>query len=355
MNSTLGEEYMLSLSKDSNVNEEDKKIVLRGKSVAVTNPLFLKALRQFDYRKVTALYQKDDLSLLKYYYDHNLAKKDKVILLQPEFYVERFAETFVNKRYLKAIERDKYLAYSAGEQFFDIDNYPLDGEYMYALLADNRLYIAPLSEVVNHSHLVAGLPVKAVGNAFFKDGCLLTLSNNSGHYKPTAEQMVAGLEWFVQNTQNPFLFEDHSQFSPTSLHYGIRHFKANDYVMYSKMGVTTPPLSPEEVEFQINYALQRKSLIEDQFADSEGSDDSESEDEMGYDELAPISHEDDEFEITTSLPPPIVVSEDTTPTTTSATAPAKTESSFSHQYTGLYKNLSSCRFARMKRRWDLTK
>ncbi|OJV96724.1 MAG: hypothetical protein BGO43_00430 [Gammaproteobacteria bacterium 39-13] len=341
---------MLSLSKDSNVNEEDKKRALRGKSVAVTNPLFLKAIRQFDYRKITALYQKDDLLLLKYYYDHNLAKKDKVILLQPEFYVERFAETFVNKHYLKAIEREKYLTYSAGEQFFDIDNHPLDGEYMYALLADNRLYIAPLSEVVNHSHLVAGLPVKAVGNAFFKDGCLVTLSNNSGHYKPTAEQMVAGLEWFVQNTQDPFLFEDHSQFSPTSLHYGIRHFNANDYVKQSKMGITTPPLSPDEVELQINNALQRK----DQFADLEGSYDSvsENEDEMGYDnELAPISHEDDEFEIATLLPPPIVLSEDTT----LATAPAKTESSFSHQYTGLYKSLSSCRFARMKRRWDLTK
>lgn len=247
---------MLSFNK--NANQAGNK---KGKMVAVTNPQFLKKLRQIDYLKVNQLYQAEDLLLLEYYYIRAKAKKDGVILLQPEFYAERLAETFITKNYLTAKKREQFRAYAIGEQFIDSEDCPLEGEYIYALLPDDRLYVAPLSKIRNHSHLIAGLPVKAVGHAYFKEGRLLTLSNNSGHYKPTPGNMIEGLKWFIENTENSFLFEDHSQFNKALPDFGIKHYIADNFVKHTENKTLPTALSQNDILLHIEKNIMELNTV----------------------------------------------------------------------------------------------
>ncbi len=177
-------------------------------------------------QNATTLYDDSDITLLKTYTNRKFAREKNVLLLQDEYIKEAFAESFIVKNYLSAEQRRTHLAKFVDEQFLGSDNKPLNGEYIYGLLPNNRLYVDHVKHNRNHSYIIAGLPAKAVGHAHFVNGHLVTLSNNSGHYKPNLEMMADGIKWFWLRTGD-FLFEDHSQFDFRSENNGLRYFKAS--------------------------------------------------------------------------------------------------------------------------------
>lgn len=187
-------------------------------------------------------------------------KTGAYISLQPEFIVERFAENFNIKNYLTVTERKEYLIDEYSGQFYDADDYALDGKYIYCLLPNNKFYAAPIEQSKNHSHLVAGLPVLAAGDAYFKNGVLVTLSNNSGHYKPSLHQMRDGIAWFVENANSHFLFEDHSKISSEKKYFKLDHYRAEHLLAGERIEV----LSLSEIEEFLEKTIDDLSSSDDQ-------------------------------------------------------------------------------------------
>lgn len=185
------------------------------------------------------MFAPEDIPLLKYYQQPVLAQADNISLLQPEYFVERMAESYVRKNYLSKEDREYFAVTCENGTWQDADGCNLMDAYLYCLLPDNRLYAASISYnepldkqlVRNHSHLVAGLPVKAAGILYFKDGKLITISNDSGHYKPTVQNMMPSLAWFTDQACAPVLFEDHSNAEKSKQNCGIRHCDARTLLL----------------------------------------------------------------------------------------------------------------------------
>lgn len=205
------------------------------------------------------LYSPADLLLLQLE-KQGKKKLHNLISLQPEFMNERLAETFLRKHYLTRLEREQYRAHIKDNQCFDLQGQPLNGEYIFALLPDNRLYIARESEVKHHSYLIAGLPAKAIGKAYFCDGKLITLSNDSGHYKPKPEQMLLGLCWFLTNFNSNFIFEDHSRFNKQEKDFGLRHFNAFDFIQSLLQKIEPTPLTRLDIFQILHYMLSKLNI-----------------------------------------------------------------------------------------------
>ncbi|MGE3318210.1 MAG: hypothetical protein AB7I18_02850 [Candidatus Berkiella sp.] len=174
-----------------------------------------------------SLFSNEDRLLMSLAKTPALAAQNGVIALQPVFNAEAIAESFVNKKYLDQNKRKKLLVTVNEGQFFDEQGMSLWGEYIYGLLPDGRLYADKANMGKNHSHIVAGLPVIATGHAYFSNGTLITLSNNSGHYKPMPSQMKKGIQWFLDKCGTDFIFEDHSSFAVSADLKGLKYAKAS--------------------------------------------------------------------------------------------------------------------------------
>jgi hypothetical protein len=158
-------------------------------------------------------------------------QKTRSISLKPPFFNEAQAESIVRHHYLSSEEREAYRITVRDGFFYDAQNQLLHGAYLYVLFTDNRLYAIPNSPRVNHSHLSSGLDLKGPGIFYIEGGRLITLSNESGHYKPTKNEMIEALEWFYQQTESDFLFEDHSEQNKEEELKGIHYYKITAAIM----------------------------------------------------------------------------------------------------------------------------
>jgi len=204
-------------------------------------------IRQHAISNSDNLYSDEDKLLLNLAKTSALARQNGVIALQPEFKAEALAESFANKKYLDKNKRAKLLATVRKGQFYDKDDLGLWGEYIYALLPDGRLYVDKVGNGKNHSHIVAGLPVIATGHAYFSNGSLITLTNNSGHYKPLPSQMKQGIQWFLENAGHDFIFEDHSSFKLSSACKGLKYAKASQIMNSAQSDNVTKTLKFAEI------------------------------------------------------------------------------------------------------------
>ena len=64
-----------------------------------------------------------------------------------------------------------------------------DTLYVYCWAADDHVYIGEESET-KHGALVLGQPVKCAGTVRKKEGTIVMVSNDSGHYQPTREDVT---------------------------------------------------------------------------------------------------------------------------------------------------------------------
>lgn len=148
------------------------------------------------------------------------------ISLKPYYFNERLAEEFSQKHYLDPSEREHFRIQTADGIFRDQYGWPSNTSMLYVLFLNNHLYACYPSTGLHHSYLSMGFDVKAAGNMFFYQGKVITISNESGHYRPTFSEMQNGLKWFLIESQQPsILFEDHSHQDQTEVLNGIRFFK----------------------------------------------------------------------------------------------------------------------------------
>jgi filamentous hemagglutinin len=90
--------------------------------------------------------------------------------------------------YLSESEREEARVYIQGGKLVDSNGTALDGDYIFVVDQQGRLIASPPHEgVIHHSSLGAGKPVLAAGTIKATDGKIETLSNQSGHYRPSTE------------------------------------------------------------------------------------------------------------------------------------------------------------------------
>ncbi|MGD9591139.1 MAG: hypothetical protein AB7V32_01295 [Candidatus Berkiella sp.] len=145
--------------------------------------------------------------------------EDILIQLKTEFKAES------HKRYLTKESRKKYKVRIDNGFFTDHEGLYLNGIYIYVLLPDYKLYCARISENLQHSYFNRGHKVRGAGILYVENGRLINMSNESGHYKPTFDEMRGAISWFYQQLNgHHFLFEDHSDQDKEKEFNGIKFF-----------------------------------------------------------------------------------------------------------------------------------
>ncbi|MCL9685645.1 hypothetical protein [Legionella maioricensis] len=120
----------------------------------------------------------------------------KKISLKDQFRLERKAMRSISfddpeQVYLSEEQQALYaIDICEGNLFFDSELYYLDGEYNFVLTCEEAPRIL-CDKTLHHSYLANGKKVLACGTLVFKEGALIEMTNNSGHYKPTDEEMLA--------------------------------------------------------------------------------------------------------------------------------------------------------------------
>lgn len=121
---------------------------------------------------------------------------NQVISMKPEFKIERKAMRFLpvndpENVYISPEKQTAYLVHfdNKNHEFVDAKGNPLDGEYNFVLTCEAPpKLLCDLN--LNHSFLSNGKKVLGVGSLLFENGCLHEVTNNSGHYRPTDNEML---------------------------------------------------------------------------------------------------------------------------------------------------------------------
>lgn len=154
--------------------------------------------------------------------------KQGLISIKTPFNSELIAESIEQKHYLNSMQREDYRVTIKDGFFYDAKGELLVGPHMFVLFPDYRLYASRLCLGLNHSHLSSGLSLKGAGMLYMQYGRLMTMSNDSGHYKPTFIEMHDAMNWFfTQSNHDNYLFEDHSRQDSVLEFNGIQYFQLN--------------------------------------------------------------------------------------------------------------------------------
>lgn len=147
--------------------------------------------------------------------------------------LEALSESEAKKHYLSDEQREHYALKQTEGIYKDFKGKVLHGAFIYVLLPNDRLYGIELGAKAKffHSYLSSGSPVKAAGVIYCLYGRIITVSNESGHYKPTFQEMLPALCFFQNHSLTPLIFEDHSQveenlrLNKNLPNEGVRHFQ----------------------------------------------------------------------------------------------------------------------------------
>lgn len=134
-----------------------------------------------------------------HYYDQTIPRT-AFISLKPEFAEERKAMRQLQARselneYVRLEDQANYRLTATEEGFVG----PITGddfadhyaeEYNFIITCDESPQLL-VDKVLNHSFLANGKKVLAAGSLHFCHGTLVGISNNSGHYRPTDDEMLA--------------------------------------------------------------------------------------------------------------------------------------------------------------------
>lgn len=105
-------------------------------------------------------------------------------------------------KYLSAMDRIEYLVSVQNRELrwcfspLDTSDDP-GGQYIYVMDGDGNIYTASKRTVVHHSAFLAGQPAAAAGHWTVKNGVIVDMDAQSGHYQPTADycqQIITELE-----------------------------------------------------------------------------------------------------------------------------------------------------------------
>lgn len=150
------------------------------------------------------------------------------ISLKPQYNTERLNEELCPKNYFDPVKRELYrLQVSPEGAFIYNQESHINRSFVYVLYLDDRLY-GSYDKKMHHTYFSSGFDLKGAGVLYCHEGKLITVSNESGHYRPTFELMQESIKWFLLQSKQPsILFEDHSIHDVTQTLEGIRYFQVS--------------------------------------------------------------------------------------------------------------------------------
>ncbi len=133
------------------------------------------------------------------------------------------------------------------------DGHILHGDYLFVRLLDERLIATPNHPLLRHSFISRGANVLNAGILYTHHGQIITLSNNSGHYKPQKEQIDLLWENMSALCKNKNLvIEDHSLVDTE----GVRFYNGGEYAKENDVPINldqlTALLSANRLELMAN-------------------------------------------------------------------------------------------------------
>lgn len=162
---------------------------------------------------------KNDYPASVTYFGQLITKK---ISLKPEFKTERKAMRLLavdapEQLYLTAEQQAQCEALITDENFFtDINEEFLDGAYHFILTCEDQPRII-CSPTLHHSYEANGKKVFASGSLVFENGVLIKITNNSGHYRPTDEEMLPVIKaLYLASGKTLKVYESFCQSEPLS-------------------------------------------------------------------------------------------------------------------------------------------
>lgn len=184
--------------------------------------------------------------------------KTKPVPIAPEFYNELIAETIRPKHYLFDEQREHHEISFVEGIGYDANGDILDGNYLFVLLPDGDKFKCYASDqnslyrVKNHSHLAGGKPVAGAGYLTFSKGVLQEFSNESGHYKPTVEQMKNAIVYLLKKSnRKELVMEIHSRPAP-----GLPVQIKKEHVV-NLLGIAEKPISSVLLPFSVKNVSSR--------------------------------------------------------------------------------------------------
>ena len=100
--------------------------------------------------------------------------------------------------YLNKLQRSAHMVSVDEGYLYDVKGVELDSDFLepYAMDKYSSLFTMKLKGGVqiNHSSMLAGKDVLCAGCLGIKNGLLVSVDNNSGHYKPTAENLLNAID-----------------------------------------------------------------------------------------------------------------------------------------------------------------
>ncbi|HHT0591694.1 TPA: hypothetical protein ACTXXA_000647 [Legionella anisa] len=94
--------------------------------------------------------------------------------------------------------------------FYNVKNERLSGLFLYVSLPDEQIIFVEDNGKFFHSALANGKKVLAAGKLELQEGMLIKVSNESGHYMPTDEEMRYMLSQFLSLSKNiNLVYESH--------------------------------------------------------------------------------------------------------------------------------------------------
>ncbi|WP_131793621.1 hypothetical protein [Legionella brunensis] len=138
-------------------------------------------------------------------------KIDTPISMKSQYSIERKAMRILpvddqEQKYITGDKQNNYLVNISEDGFFEDQNGEyLDGEYNFVLTCEDPPKLLCSSTNLNHSFLSNGKKVLATGTLRIKAGLLTELTNNSGHYRPTDDEMFAVIKALYEASQHSLI------------------------------------------------------------------------------------------------------------------------------------------------------
>lgn len=149
-----------------------------------------------------------------------------------------------------------------------LNQQPLDGLYIYVMAPDGRLYASQVGmtrEIKNHDYFLSGQDVRCAGMFYCEQGKMKLLNNNSGHYKPSYQDLACAvylLHHANMTICEDLLVEDHS--ASTAGHPIMTTYKASDVIdVFNHFDAINPKPEPTFHflwDAKLSQLMQRQNL-----------------------------------------------------------------------------------------------
>lgn len=131
--------------------------------------------------------------------------------LKSDSFFQTFDTGHFRRRYFNENEQYRHTLSMDGKgKFINKKGNLVNGTYLYIVGKNSELIAVPNQKNLHHSFAANGKKTKGAGFMVFEDGVLKVIDNNSGHYKPTVEQMMELLSAICQTVPNEVTFVDYS-------------------------------------------------------------------------------------------------------------------------------------------------